>query len=230
VTGFCRGATVVVVVAVLVSFFTVSTASAVVPGESCPRGSEYSACSAGWEISSHVEPTNIEPGGRGQIILYLADVGAANTEPGQPITVTDHLPEGVTATAAEALYEVGGALWECTGAGTSEVKCTNNPTTLSSFYGGGAPPYFFTENELLQVTPPVKIEVEVAGGERVGENHATVSGGGAFEGASTSGPLVVSSTPAHFGIANLDAWMSNADGTIDTQAGSHPMRLRSMCR
>jgi hypothetical protein len=221
VTGFCKGAT--VVVAVLVSFFAVSTASAVAAGGSCPRGSEYLACSPGWELSSHVEPTNIAPGGRGQIILYLADVGAANTEPGQPITVTDQLPEGVTMTAAGALDENGGAQWECTGAGTSEVTCTNNPAMLPSFYGEGAPPYFFAEhNESVQVTPPVKIEVEVAGGERVVENHATVSGGGAADGASTSGAIVVGGTPAHFGIANLDAWFSNADGSIDTQAGSHP--------
>jgi hypothetical protein len=34
--------------------------------------------------------------------------------------------------------------------------------------------------------------------------------------------LTVSAEPAPFGLAHADAWFSNADGTTDTQAGSHP--------
>ena len=43
--------------------------------------------------------------------------------------------------------------------------------------------------------------------------------------ASETKAIKFSSTPAPFGFADLDAWFTNADGTSDTQAGSHPYEL-----
>lgn len=38
-------------------------------------------------------------------------------------------------------------------------------------------------------------------------------------------PVVLNSTPAGFGLSGMDGWFTNADGTLDTQAGSHPYEL-----
>jgi hypothetical protein len=50
----------------------------------------------------------------------------------------------------------------------------------------------------------------------------TIAGGGALTPATTVTPVTVSSQPAPFGFADWDVWFANADGTVDTQAGSHP--------
>jgi hypothetical protein len=52
-----------------------------------------------------------------------------------------------------------------------------------------------------------------------------VSGGGALGSSSASIPVTFSSTGAGLGFSNFDGWLSNADGTADTQAGSHPYSL-----
>ena len=53
-------------------------------------------------------------------------------------------------------------------------------------------------------------------------NHVVIGGGGALSPASTTNPVTIGSEPAQRGITQLDSWYSNADGTIDRQAGSHP--------
>ena len=35
-------------------------------------------------------------------------------------------------------------------------------------------------------------------------------------------PVVFAAGEAGFGFANADGWITNANGTVDTQAGSHP--------
>ncbi|MGA9284668.1 MAG: hypothetical protein WBV85_04435 [Solirubrobacteraceae bacterium] len=158
------------------------------------------------------------------------------------MTVTDVLPPGVTATIAGAYRgvrklglesaepELEEGLWDCSGneggpvAGATIVTCTNDPTGLPYLSGGnGTPTQPIEANEIIG-DPVIAVGVTVPSQEgAVAEpNRVTVAGGGALSGASTSDPLTVSSTPAKFGFNDTDAWFSNADGTIDTRAGSHP--------
>jgi hypothetical protein len=190
---------------------------------------------AGWELTGRTYPTNLAPGGQGAIVLDVLNVGAAGST--GTVTVTDRLPEGVTATkAGERLHlkagkepETGSELWVCTGNGPGSaprvldatvVTCKSNVEKLPSIAGGGGYPGFPTHNP----EPEVMIGVSVAQGASEGSvvNHATVAGGGAQTPASTEDQVAISSNPAGFGIAGWDAWFSNADGTLDTQAGSHP--------
>ena len=61
-----------------------------------------------------------------------------------------------------------------------------------------------------------------AEGEASGlSNQVTVAGGGAPAVASATNPITIG-TPTSGGIVKADGWLSNADGTIDAQAGSHP--------
>jgi hypothetical protein len=190
----------------------------------------------GWALTGRTYPTNLAPGGQGTILVDVFNVGASGSS--GVITVTDTLPEGVTATTAGNLHnlkagsepETGSELWVCAGNGPSAaprvrgatvVTCTSNLENMPSFVGGGGHPH----PSIRQPNQPeVAIGVSVVPGAPEGSwaNRVTIAGGGAATPASTEDPVVVSSQAPSFGFADWDAWFSNADGTLDTQAGSHP--------
>ncbi len=153
------------------------------------------------------------------------------------ITVSDVLPPGVAAVEAGELINygetnsgeapaIGHELWRCTGAGgdpiegASEVLCTNSPETLPSLAGGGGAPSKAEVGPNRQ--PIIGIVVSTGGPSAPQSNHVTISGGGAPTPAVAEDPVRVSASTPPFGFAGWDAWFSNADGTLDTQAGSHP--------
>jgi hypothetical protein len=167
----------------------------------------------GWEVSTGTYPTNLEPGGSGLVYIHPLDIGAANSN--GTVTVTDILPEGLTATGAGGqggqLTTISNA-WDCKG--TTVVTCTIE----SPLAGGGGIP-----NGAGGSTTGILIAVKVAQGTSgTLLNRVTVAGGGALASAAVTGHITVSSQPVPFGVANFDAWFSNEDGSIDTQAGSHP--------
>jgi uncharacterized repeat protein (TIGR01451 family) len=187
------------------------------------------AAAPGWEVTATTAPTNLRPGGHGTVVIAVFNVGAdANSG---PVTVTDTLPPGVSAEEAGELRNnakinpeepnlENGNKWDCTGngqgkgvAGATVVTCTD----LSILGGGNLPGARKVEND-----PEIGISFQAGSEERTTANHVAVAGGGALTAASTEDPVTVSSTPASFGFAQADAWFSNANGTLDTQAGSHP--------
>jgi uncharacterized repeat protein (TIGR01451 family) len=150
----------------------------------------------GWEVNSHSYPTNLPPGGSGRIAVDVYNVGSVASG---GVTVTDTLPEGLTGVSS------GG--WICTEA--TPDACTYERPSIS-----------VGEDEL-------SLEVNVKPGAAEGEapNAVTVAGGGAPSPASESNLLNISSKAASFGFPFADAWVTNADGTVDMQAGSHPYEL-----
>ncbi len=199
---------------------------------------------AGWELDAYTTPTHLRPGGHGILIVRPINIGAAESE--GVVTITDTLPPGVTATRAggygdnantlgpeerEAITEPG--VWSCSGngpgegvAGATVVSCVNGELMSGLTAGGGLPtgPGFNYKFTPEHADPELAIDVQApaAEGTIAEPNRVTIAGGGALGSASTHDPITVSSTPAPFGFANVDAWFSNADGTVDTQAGSHP--------
>ncbi len=142
-------------------------------------------------------PTNLPPGGEGEILLQINNLGdaPANGEI-NPIAITEKLPAGLVATA------ISGA--EC------ELK------TLHCVARGILQPY--TE---LRINITVKVENSASGGL---VNEVALSGGGAAP-TTTRHALTVSPTPASFGVEDSRLVPTNEDGSIDTQAGSHPFQL-----
>ncbi len=102
---------------------------------------------AGWEVTATTLPTNIAPGGTGRLMVSVYNVGAANSE--GPVTVTDTLPPGITATEAgeNRIFKVReDDGWDCTGdgpgpspgiMGAKVVTCTNDPVVQPFIPGGG---------------------------------------------------------------------------------------------
>ena len=75
-----------------------------------------------------------------------------------------------------------------------------------------------TEFERIGIA--VRVEGDAAPGTFA--NGVVVGGGGAVSADSVSDPVTVGSWLPGFGFSSWDVWLSNADGTPDTQAGSHP--------
>jgi hypothetical protein len=190
-----------------------------------------------WRITSATLPTNVAPGQRAILILEPLNVGAASSS--GSVTVVDTLPPGVTATAAGVNGgnglgilvnpKIEGGYWECTiTAGSQEnsvVTCQNNLTTLPAITGGAGFPtgYNPTSGKSLGRQPKIFILVQADAGAQEGAyaNQMEISGGGGTP-VSAADPLVLSSTPAPYGLAHWDGWFSNLDGSPDTQAGSVP--------
>ena len=163
----------------------------------------------GWEVIGRAIPTNLPPGGEGVVKLYVYDLGAAPAAPGA--ILTDTLPEGLT--AIKGTFNAGADL-EPPG-GTNESVCEGSKVVTC---------------ELRKVLPgrvgELTIHVNVASGASGSVvDHVSVRGGGALSTTNASVPLTISSSLAGAGFSNLAVWMTNADGLIDTQAGSHPYDL-----
>jgi hypothetical protein len=178
----------------------------------------------------------------------VKDLQCGESPSENPITVTDRLPPGVRAVEAGELQKVqesGGlepvihhALWSCTGngpgsgtkvEGATEVTCTNKATkdspgeqALEIISGGGGVPTFAVAG-IESPAPIIGIAVDVQSGAAPHETDtASIAGGGAPAPAETSVPVTISNETPPYELTKWTGWFSNADGTIDEQAGSHP--------
>jgi hypothetical protein len=184
----------------------------------------------GWEITSTTLPTVLKAQSKGVLILQPLNIGAKSSN-GTTVTVTDVLPAGLAATKAgdvsgfnaNSVFEpgIGSTDWSC--AITEEhtvVTCTST-TQLSSITGGAGPGTpIEAGGEARQ--PAIGIAVKNEGEEGVESNLMRVEGGGAPSAVSTSDPVTLGSVAPAFGFARWNGWFSNANGTLDTQAGSVP--------
>jgi hypothetical protein len=160
----------------------------------------------GWEVNSHTYPTNLVPGANATVAVEVFNIGGAESSAGA--IVTDTLPEGIEGVSAEG-WTCGGSSSVCTR--EVEIATSENVNHGAKSLGSGIQEEF-------------PLEVHVGAGVQEGKvtNSVSVTGGGALNATSESNQFTVSMAHAGFGFAQADAWSSNADGTLDTQAGSHP--------
>jgi uncharacterized repeat protein (TIGR01451 family) len=168
-----------------------------------------------WQLDSVSEPSSLPVGGTATLFVSVSNLGEGEVQAsGQPVVVRDVLPAGleaVSVSGAAATVPAGfiglrGGV-ACSLVSGSLVECV---------FEGSLSPY-----EQLEV----KIEVNVLAGAKSGEvNQASVSGGG-VRGAKLERPIVVSSEPTGFGVENYELAPFDEDGSVDTQAGSHPFGL-----
>jgi hypothetical protein len=167
-----------------------------------PAIARADAPAPGWEAFGRTAPTVMEPGHVGDVWVYVYNTGAV--EGGEGV-LRDTLPKGLTATGGE----------NCSG--TTVVTCAlpapgGNPQ--ASLYPGEGQP------------DAVKIPVTVAPGmSGEGLNSVVVEGGGATDVARTSFPVRFGTQAPGPGFSGFDMWASNTDGSVDTQAGSHPFEV-----
>ncbi|HUB75398.1 MAG TPA: hypothetical protein VL979_15370, partial [Solirubrobacteraceae bacterium] len=177
------------------------------------------------------------------IKVEVYNVGAVSSG---PVTVTDTLPPGVTAIETGSVtghwserpetIELTQGMWECAGNGSGEPPQIDGASWLtcrdpSGLPGGAGDPSL--KSQLW-----IRVQAENGATEDLGSpedtpegcltsltprcNRVTVAGGGAPAAASTLDPEPITSASPPFELSGFDVWFSTADGTLDTQAGSHP--------
>jgi len=185
----------------------------------------------GWEAFVQAYPTDLHPGSGGTVQIDVMNTGA--TPSSGPITVTDTFPQGIGVTAAggmhfdtlaseaEEVKQFGGVRWSCRTAKEERVTltCTSNPQFLSELPSGAG------ENFLALERIGVDVQIGAHAPEGALKNRVTVAGGNATETAVVSSSITVSSSEPGYGFSGFDVWFTNADGTLDTQAGSHPYEM-----
>jgi len=162
-----------------------------------------SAAAPWWQISSETVPTNLSPGGEGQVIVVVSNLGDAPIDGSkEPVVITGKLPAGLSATEINGPFKNG-----------TQVECTL--ATLTCSFAGVLNPY-----EQISVTIAVKVE-EPLGTVTSLPVEAGVEGGGAAN-ASRVLQVPVSGESTGFGVASLELTPFNDDATPATQAGAHP--------
>jgi uncharacterized repeat protein (TIGR01451 family) len=176
-----------------------------------PVAASGEALSPWWGVTSGSQPTSLHTGEPGQIVVTAENRGDVPTN--GEVTIADVLPAGLTATAIE------GVAGERVGLSRNRgpVNCTL--ATLTCTFSGTLSPY-----EQIGVEISVSVKAGISSGE---QNAASVSGGGAA-GVAIARPVNVSEAPARFGVENYQLIPENADGSVDTRAGSHPFQLTSV--
>jgi hypothetical protein len=162
----------------------------------------------------------------GELVVEAENLGDAPSS--GPVTVTDTLPEGLTALAAEGIEgsgEHGKANLGCAIASSGkevgkEVTCT--------FAEGSVPAY-----QQIEILISVRVEPDAHTGRcepdpsACEKNEATVSGGGAA-GTRTATHTIEVEGKEKFGIENYSIVPESPGGKVDTQAGSHPFQLTTV--
>jgi uncharacterized repeat protein (TIGR01451 family) len=153
-----------------------------------------------WEVPLAAQPTNFTGADFDRFVLALTNTGSLPSS--GPITVSDSLPAGMTF----AGYGEGSG-WTCAQNGA--------PGVVTCTYSGVVKP--------LEVTAPLNIQVTplTAG---VATDTVVITGGGApATTASVSTDVSAPSPP--FEVLHFDSQVSDASGTIDTQAGDRPLAM-----
>jgi hypothetical protein len=166
-----------------------------------------SAAGPWWQITSEAAPTNLPPGGDGQIFLTVTNLGDADVV-GSPseVRITDRLPSPLVPISVPPQISKNNAPVNCSLA-ADEVICT---------FQGTVHPY-----ERLVI--PITTQIASSAATTVNQ-AASVEGGGAAP-VSTDLPVRVDPAPAAFGIAEYELSALNEEGQPETQAGAHPFQL-----
>jgi hypothetical protein len=169
-----------------------------------------------WKVTQVVAPTDLAPGSEGDVIVEAVNLGGVAAKgSASPIVVTDSLPEDLVATGVQPLEvdveeQVAGASVEggesCAVVTTVQVSCT--------------------EDAAVEPYVPIRFEISVTvpSNAKSGVNSVDVDGGEAAV-VDSRRAVTVSSTPASFGVETDELIPANEDGSVDTQAGSHPYSL-----
>jgi hypothetical protein len=152
----------------------------------------------------------------GQLIVSASNMGNAEVDgsSGAPVVLRDKLPAGLI--ARSAVGQAGNA----TGPPRSQLNCSIASGSLveCSFEGK------LRSYESLEV----EIGVELLSVAKSGESNEVSMSGGRAAAASLQRPITVSGEPTPFGPANYELTAFNENGSVDTQAGSHPYALTTV--
>jgi hypothetical protein len=176
-------------------------------------------CSPWWYLTSQSLPRDLPPGGEGRILLLAEDLGDAGVSHSSSVVLRDRLPAGLTAQSV-SLGLSSTEPFEFFGEAFCSVLAKEVTCTVPGFMTEELPLYGRAYSH-IEAYIKVKVAETAKSGE---ESEVSVSGGGAPS-VSLTKPLTIDAAPVPFGIEQYEMRPENADGSLDTQAGSHPFQL-----
>ena len=157
-----------------------------------------------WHLGSETVPTNLPPGGQGELMVVISNLGDAPVEGGkEQVTITDKLPTGLEAVTITGQIK-----------NHTPVECTL--ASLTCTFKGVLYPY-------EQTTVAIRVKVSAGAGGPLSD-QASVEGGGLAK-ATRILTIPVSGEPAGDGVEDYELTPFNENGTPATQAGAHPFQL-----
>jgi hypothetical protein len=188
-----------------------------------PAGSPAAPAAPHWIAFSQQAPTEFHPGDTYDFYEIVA-VNDGGTDTFGPITVTDTLPAGVTVDAENAVAEISGIQ-------NNQFTVISAGCTQASSEGVVTVTCRTTTNVPVGRAILVNLNIEVPVGAKPGEhltNTVSITGGGAQESKTQSSTRVTKpSLQVPFG-ASLATDLTEAAGTVDTRAGSHPFAFTTL--
>jgi hypothetical protein len=181
------------------------------------------ASSAWWLMNSSAAPTNLVPGAKAQLLVTAVDNGYAPvTGSSKPVVLSDTVPAGLK--ILKIVTHAAGPYADFGGHPVINLTCTTAEQTVSCPLEGTIQPA-----ESIRLTIEVQVEPTLEVGSSV-TNKAHVEGGTIPAGgepvpASESQALAVSTSKTTFGVEQFELRPEDAEGVLDTQAGSHPFQL-----
>ena len=182
--------------------------------------SNAASASPHWSIIMESQPTYFKPGDTNDAYaLIVRNDGGAPTTSASPVTVTDELPEHVTATKVTAKGEAAYGNDSL----SYEMKCPKGPIvgSVTCTYEADSEHVQVSAGSIIVVTITVSVEGSALSPLK---SSATVAGGGAPS-ASASETTPLDAAPIPFGVSFFDVEGVWEDGEADIQAGSHPYEL-----
>ena len=181
-----------------------------------------------WRLDSNTAPTYLTPGQPGRVIATADNLGDIRVQDAgaHPVVISDRLPAHLRVPAGA---QIEGKLEASDRSeAASALDCTvEEPARKTVSCETGASTQPIVPYSQLRVTIPVETGAEALSGE---ENTVTLSGGEAGGEAlsltpSLSRPLTVKDQPTPFGVARYQLTAEQEDGSVDSEAGSHPFQL-----
>ena len=199
-------------VALLAALLAVTLAGPLAPAAAAPL----------YDVKATWGDTNLTPGGAGQFLVQVRNIGDEASE--EELTITDEFPEGVEVTGIHMSLGVDYS-GLCSGVGTGTLECSLEGPLLAQL---AAPPGRTGGNTSptpAGYLPTIYVNVAIdPGASGVGTNAATVAGGGAVVPAIDTDQVRFGETPAPFGLVPGSFL---ADVFTAAYPGGAPTRLAS---
>jgi hypothetical protein len=185
------------------------------------------ASAAGWlHLTSKSIPSNLAPGQEGTVSIAASNLGDSNIEGSEahPVTLTDKLPPGVTATGVlppcgDSPEPICTRHWPEKNTVVKKPECKVAPTEVSCVF-----PEPLAAYEQWEVRISVKVSPEALPGT---VDNVTVAEGEPLSPPPPvfHRPLKISNEPTPFGVDRYELAPEGETGAPDTQAGSHPFQF-----
>ena len=202
-------------------------------------GASSALADARWRLSARPAPTQLPRAGQGFVTLQAINPGDTEISGLEShVTITDKLPEGVTAThiiqQQENRAEDEELAWTCSALPATEITCTYDPSKIPPVDRHLVAPYEdielyieVTVNEAAGAPTRLKNLATVRGGRNAEQTGEQVKEGTELAPEQLESEFAITGAPTSYGLEEGGYKVTPEDetGLPDLRAGAHPFQL-----